>query len=215
MMINQSLQHARIQKNLSLQELALRVGTNKSQIDKLEKGERRLTVEWLVKLADALELSPAMLLEFPLAEDAAPMHLADPAHSDYAPGPARSSNQLPIRGIYDFKQHIASHMHSVSGSTPCPPGLYYVNDAYGVYMHNDSMYPRYQLGDILYVNPHKPLSRGCYVVICMQDNSGCIARFESRDQQILVLTTLSPCREQHLPIAEIKSIHRIVGCVEA
>jgi len=46
----------RIQKNLTLQALAERVGTTKSQIDKLEKGERRLTVEWLQRIADALNM---------------------------------------------------------------------------------------------------------------------------------------------------------------
>ena len=52
----------RLAKGWSLQQLADACGTNKSQINKLEKGERRLTVDWMVRLAKPLGRTPQELL---------------------------------------------------------------------------------------------------------------------------------------------------------
>lgn len=43
---------------ISVDELAERVGTSGTQIRRLESGERRLTQEWMERLASALECSP-------------------------------------------------------------------------------------------------------------------------------------------------------------
>ena len=48
--------------DLTLQALADRVGTTRQQIHKLENGERRLTVEWMRRLADALDCDVADLV---------------------------------------------------------------------------------------------------------------------------------------------------------
>lgn len=45
----------------SLQQLADRVGASKPQIDKLERGSRRLTGDWIRRVAEALEVEPEAL----------------------------------------------------------------------------------------------------------------------------------------------------------
>lgn len=45
----------------SLQQLADRVGASKPQIDKLERGSRRLTEDWIRRIAEALEVAPETL----------------------------------------------------------------------------------------------------------------------------------------------------------
>jgi transcriptional regulator with XRE-family HTH domain len=47
---------------LSMQALAERAGTSAPQINKLEKGERRLTVDWMVRIGRALDIDPKELL---------------------------------------------------------------------------------------------------------------------------------------------------------
>lgn len=47
---------------LSVDDLAERVDTSGTQIRRLESGERRLTVEWMTRLAIAMECSPADFL---------------------------------------------------------------------------------------------------------------------------------------------------------
>lgn len=49
-------------KGWPMQRLADEVGTNKSQISKLEKGERRLSQQWMERLAAVLGCTPADLL---------------------------------------------------------------------------------------------------------------------------------------------------------
>ena len=43
-------------------QLAHRVGTSTSQITKLERGERKLTQEWMERLAEALDVPPVSLI---------------------------------------------------------------------------------------------------------------------------------------------------------
>lgn len=67
MEIHDKIKQLRMLHKFSLQALAEKVGTTKSQIDKLEKGERRLTVEWILRLAKALEVHPAVFFAENLA----------------------------------------------------------------------------------------------------------------------------------------------------
>lgn len=61
-MPNRIAEH-RKRKGWSQAELARHVGTSQPQIDRLEKGERRLTEDWMKRLAKVLQVRPADLLE--------------------------------------------------------------------------------------------------------------------------------------------------------
>lgn len=52
----------REQKQLTREVLAKRVGTSTSQITKLERGERKLSQEWMDRLASALGVHPVALM---------------------------------------------------------------------------------------------------------------------------------------------------------
>jgi transcriptional regulator with XRE-family HTH domain len=52
-------------RGLSQAALAAKVGTTQPTIDRLEKGDRRLTEDWMRKIADALAVSPADLILAP------------------------------------------------------------------------------------------------------------------------------------------------------
>lgn len=57
----------REERGLTLQELAQKVGTTHQQISNLEKGRRRLSWEWIQRIADALECHPLEIIEGPAA----------------------------------------------------------------------------------------------------------------------------------------------------
>lgn len=61
-MTDNRIREIRIDRGLSQQALADAVGTSKTQISKLEKSQRRLTDEWMRRLARALECHPAELM---------------------------------------------------------------------------------------------------------------------------------------------------------
>jgi antitoxin component HigA of HigAB toxin-antitoxin module len=50
-------------RGLTLEDLAHRVGTTNQQISHLELGKRQLTVEWLRRLAKALDCHPWAIVE--------------------------------------------------------------------------------------------------------------------------------------------------------
>jgi transcriptional regulator with XRE-family HTH domain len=52
----------RLEKGLSLTELAKAAGTTKAQIQKLERGDRRLSLGWMDRLARALDVKMSDLL---------------------------------------------------------------------------------------------------------------------------------------------------------
>ncbi|MEW5729988.1 MAG: LexA family transcriptional regulator [Pseudomonadota bacterium] len=56
------IREVREAQKLSLEELAQRIGTSRQQVHKLEKGERKLTQEWMWRIANALEVNPLALL---------------------------------------------------------------------------------------------------------------------------------------------------------
>jgi len=59
------IREIRSAKNLTQAELARRVGTTQPQIDRLEKSNRRLTEDWMRRLAEALDVTPADLISAP------------------------------------------------------------------------------------------------------------------------------------------------------
>jgi transcriptional regulator with XRE-family HTH domain len=52
----------RVERGLSLTDLARLAGTTKAQIQKLERGERRLSLQWMSRLARALDVKMSDLL---------------------------------------------------------------------------------------------------------------------------------------------------------
>jgi transcriptional regulator with XRE-family HTH domain len=57
-----NLHDLRLQRGLSLADVAKAAGTSRSQIQKLESGERLLTLAWMIRLAKALNVSLIELL---------------------------------------------------------------------------------------------------------------------------------------------------------
>jgi transcriptional regulator with XRE-family HTH domain len=57
------LRQLRQARGLSQEELANRAGLDRTYVSSCEAGRRNVTLKTIVKLADALELSPAALIE--------------------------------------------------------------------------------------------------------------------------------------------------------
>ena len=74
--------------------------------------------------------------------------------------------------------------------------------------------PRYYAGEMLYVNPNRPVTRGCFVAVEMDDGQGLIKQFVRRNDNHLVLAQFNPPKELRLPVAQVKRIYRITGSGE-
>lgn len=102
----------------------------------------------------------------------------------------------------------------------CPPSLENVRDAYAVYVHGSSMEPRYYPGETVWVHPHKPVSRGDFVVAQIRNDEpgdpplGFVKQFISRNSRELLLEQFNPPEGQdrimHFPADRVISVHKIV-----
>ncbi|MGF3026549.1 S24 family peptidase [Methylobacterium aquaticum] len=106
------------------------------------------------------------------------------------------------------------------GTLSRPEYLADVPNAYGTYVHGDSMEPRYEAGEIVIINPNKGIKKGNYVVAQVYDNDGdppfgYVKRFLSINDKELVLEQLNPPegedRIMRFPRKRVLSVHRIVG----
>lgn len=95
-----------------------------------------------------------------------------------------------------------------------PAYLRGVSNAFALYVDGDSMEPRYFAGEMVYVNPNRPLTKSCFVAVEMQDGQGMIKQFHRRDDLEIVLKQFNPPREIILAVKDVKQIYRITGSGE-
>lgn len=60
--MHQKIKQIRKQRGFTMKKLAESIGTSQQQIDRLEKGKRRMTLEWMDRLSSALDCNITDLL---------------------------------------------------------------------------------------------------------------------------------------------------------
>jgi|SRR5579859_209299 len=219
-MTSNRLKEFRDLAGFSMQALADRVGTTAPQINKLEKGERRLTLDWMTRLAAALGIEPKDLLPA-LPQSRAPRAGSDRplVSGDAAPGPrvpARDPRDLiPVRSA--ARGGDEQEMFLEDGPIDYiarPHSLLNVRDAYSIYMIGDSMIPRFRPGQLLHINPYKPAQVGSGVVVTKTDNVVLIKEFVRRSESMLHLKQYNPVIELKYPLTDIRDLHVVVGLDE-
>ena len=87
-------------------------------------------------------------------------------------------------------------------------------NAFALYVDGDSMEPRYFAGEILYVNPNRPLTKNCFVAVELADGRGMIKQFLRRSDDQIVLHQFNPAKDIKLTTKDVKHIYRIIGSGE-
>ncbi len=95
-----------------------------------------------------------------------------------------------------------------------PPLLEGVANAFALYVDGDSMEPRYFAGEILYVNPNRPVTKGCFVAVELADGQGLIKQFLRRDDHQVLLRQFNPSKEIPIAAGQVKHIYRITASGE-
>jgi SOS-response transcriptional repressor LexA len=96
-----------------------------------------------------------------------------------------------------------------------PANLKGVFNALALYMDGDVMEPRYYAGELLYVNPNRPLTKNCFVAVELDDGQGLIRQFLRRSEDEVVLRQFNPAKDVHLKAGNVRKIYRITGAAEA
>ena len=96
-----------------------------------------------------------------------------------------------------------------------PASLAGSTNAFALYVDGDSMEPRYFAGEVLFVNPNRPLTKSCFVAVELTDGRGLIKQFLRRNDDQVVLHQFNPAKDIKLSAKDIKNIYRIVAAGEA
>lgn len=206
------LKEWRIHRGLSQEALGTIAGTDKSQISKLEAGQRQMTARWLETLAGALQTTPADLLKPPAAD----------------PGPIKSdvdmtrrmpvvegARDLPVYGSVkgSFVGEAVDALNPVEWLVR-PPILIGVARGFGVYVVGPSMEPRYHQGEIVLVHPGRPAARGAYVVVMLSDDTAILKRLVRQTDDFVEVEQINPPEKTRLPRAKVAGVFRVVGTQE-
>jgi len=106
----------------------------------------------------------------------------------------------------------------INGSTLysvlCPPQLSEVSGAYAVAISGDSMYPRYEDGEIAFVDPTRRVKKGDYVIAQILSREGepplaYVKKFIRHNAGGLVLEQFNPQKELCFPHDRVVSVHYI------
>lgn len=230
--LGNAIRAARENQKLSREALAPLVGYSVGAIRKLEDGET-LRPHNLAMYAEALNV-PLSTLEALADEDerdAGAVSESSPRAGWRASlGPnagARMNLNSPARGEIPVLGRAAAGemgklvmLYEVAERIPTPASLDKVDGAYAVYVAGTSMEPRYFAGELVHVNPNRPVARNDFCVVQIgpaggPPEEGYIKQFVSMDNKKLRLRQYNPPMELEFDSGRVHAVHLIVGTARA
>lgn len=217
-------------------ELARRMNTSTQQIERLEKGQRKFSTEWLERAASALGVPSATFLDQAVVFSAtASDNHAVSVQSNAAPfqyegaSLERMYDDLPIFGTAlgaaryfngDAIEQTELNSGDVVGYLKRPVMLNGRSDVYGLYVHGSSMTPVYPEGATLVAEMRRPPRIGDDVVVYLRpqgdDDDGqraravLVKRLVKRAHNWVELEQFNPAVTFRLDATEIVRIDRVM-----
>lgn len=131
------------------------------------------------------------------------------------------TRDLPVYGVaVGGEEGEFSFNGSVVDYVRRPPSLMKITNAFGVYVSGDSMSPRFDHGDLVFVHPGRPPQPGNDVIVELHGEHGApgpcyIKRLVRRTEDLAVLAQFNPPRDDiTIETARIKAIYRILTAAE-
>lgn len=205
---------ARTRKKMTQEGLGKATGVSRVSVTQWEKNQTRPEASRMVDVAKALGVSIDFL------ETGA----NGVTHSNISP----YSNAQIIGKLDAEEEKIPVYGQVVGGvwgefelngnvlyEVMSPPGLSKAKGAYAVRIAGDSMSPRYEDGEVAYVDPTARVRKGDYVVaeIVREEHGPRLAfvkRFVSHNSKELVLEQLNPAETLRFPHETVRTVHYIV-----
>ena len=216
------LKALRERAGLSMREVAESLGWALTRYQHYEDRYRRrfLPVEMCRQLAELFAprgVDPRAVLEL-AGLDGSPINVVSPP-----PGQLRMTDigsrslagDLPVMGaVKGGSEGFYFNEGEAKEYVVRPATLAGAKNAFALYVDGDSMEPRYFAGELVYVNPNRPLTKGCFVAVEMKDGQGLIKQFLKRSDEQVVLRQLNPPKDIRLHARDVKQLYRITGSAE-
>ncbi len=85
---------------------------------------------------------------------------------------------------------------------------------FSLYVVGDRMAPRYEDGELVFINRLMPVKPGDYVLVELEDRSAMVRRLVDRSDDRLVLEQLTPVQISTLPMTQIRRVCHIMTTAE-
>jgi len=153
-----------------------------------------------------------------------------PPEPDMPLPPGETMHEAPMLSRHDMPLDIPVYGTAVGGAAGDfqlngqvvdyirrPPSLAKSRNAFAIFYANDSMWPRYEAGDPIYVNPARHASPGDDVLIELHPTKGdepgaaYVKRLVKRSPSFIVVEQFNPARADiKIDLAKIRNLWRIV-----
>ena len=185
-------------KGLQQGEVAVGVKMKQPEYSKMERGERRIG-DHLEKLTKFFKVAPNEIQSQQLQSQ------------QYK---HKYTEDLPLFGMpVQNGEGVQMHKQFVS-HTIRPDYLVENLQSYACFIHGSAMSPRYEHGDLVYVDPNRQAKEDDYVVIQVKQGDHVTGIFRKviqiTDRQ-MKFQTLNPIKEEVIRNSEMLSVHVIVG----
>lgn len=184
----------RQQKGWTLQQLAEAAATTRAQIDKLERGTRRLTVDWMVRLAAPLGCDPRSLMNVTGLAEAAQRPLERPSLPVYA---LRSKRNCAVRA-------------AATSTAPFLPPQRHAGNTYAVTLPQAWRTQLRGPARWALIQPGAPLKRGGLILLGLPDGVWRCGWFLERSAQTLHWQPLGE-KPQRLARAAYAALHPVTA----
>ena len=169
---------------MTLDQLAEATEISTSHLSRMESGGRGGSLESFVKIARALRV-PVVELTDEYSEDEVLDRVRNLSRTDNTRSNSETGEPLPVmpptRMLLDVPVYgtvaasgLGNGAFRLSSDivewAARPPALMGVPDLYALEVKGDSMFPKYEPGDIIYVHPHRAYRPGDIVVIQEPDS---------------------------------------------
>lgn len=156
--LNNNVKFLRTSKKISQQDLADKIGVDRSTVSRIENGEIETTVENAINLANSLDVSLNDLLTKDLRFDnATPVNIDDNMIKIPVLGVIKAG--IPIEAQQDILEHIEIPKSWVKGG----------KQFYGLKISGDSMFPKYDENDIVVFEKNEDMqlanNKDCAVMV--------------------------------------------------
>lgn len=214
--IGELLRQARKQRGYVIRQVAEAAGVTAGAVGNWERGANELSMANLQAVSEFLRIDPVALsrAELRFADD--PSRLADAEIISDPSIPAMGPMDVEIRGVAvggddgDF-----SFNGEVSGYVRRPPGAAGMRKIFALHILSDSMVPRYDPGEIIYVGGREPVPGDHVVIELFPEGDEAIGKsyvkkFIRRASKDIVCEQYNPKRELFFDRYAIKNMWRII-----
>ncbi len=210
--IKERIEERRLAANLSRNEASRRAGLGLSYInDLMSDKSKNPGQDGLVKLAELLDTD----VEYFLGMQDTPRKEGVIARAPIAikPEPERvaaSSIALYQIGLTDPDGFVAL---PESRRSPWPLSIDSAS-AYCVTVPDDTMAPRFRVGELVVVNPDRPVVHGGFAIVRLTDGRVAIREVVNIAPDVITVRSLSDQATREIPRSEVDKLHRIIGSCE-